>query len=77
MSCVHCGRPKDRHTPETLVCPGSSREVFSTRELPPGRTCADCAHFKRTCQRLIGYAGTETSCEWWPVRFYAIQEYPA
>ena len=77
MNCVHCGRPKDRHAPETRVCPGSSPETYATCELPPGRTCADCAHFKRTCEWLISYTGAETACDWWPVRFYPRREYPA
>ena len=75
-TCVHCGRRKDQHAPQTLECPGSSPTVFGTCELPPGRTCADCEFFKPTCEWLLSYKGTETSCDWWPIRFYPKQEYP-
>jgi hypothetical protein len=36
---------------------------------PPGKTCSDCVHFKRTCIWLLSYDGTETSCDWIPSRF--------
>jgi hypothetical protein len=72
MRCVHCGRLKGAHAPETLVCPGSAEGVYSTMELPAGATCADCLHFKRTCSWLLSRNGTEASCDWWPVRFVRI-----
>ncbi len=71
-TCVHCGRRKEQHAPETLVCSGSSRSVFATMDLPEGRTCGDCRHFKRTCEWLISCKPERTSCDWWPVRFVAI-----
>lgn len=74
MRCVHCGRKKEQHARETLVCPGSSEGVYSTMELPPGRTCADCAHFKRTCEWLISRNPDNEQCDWWPVRFVSIDK---
>ena len=67
--CVHCGRPKDQHATETLACPGSGEQTYGTSNLPPGMTCDDCFHFKRTCAWLLSYQGTETACDWWPSRF--------
>lgn len=72
MRCVHCGRSKEQHAPETLVCPGSVEGVYATMELPAGRTCGDCVHFKRTCEWLISCKPDRTSCDWWPVRFLAL-----
>ena len=72
-NCVHCGYPKKMHS-DALVCRGSSETVFSTRELPTGKRCADCIHFKRTCEWLISYTGAETACDWWPPRFVGIKE---
>jgi hypothetical protein len=74
-TCIHCGRPKEKHAPETFICPGSGGaegQTFATRDLPPGRMCADCHHFTRTCEWLLSYKGTETACDWWPVRFVPI-----
>ncbi len=70
--CVHCGGQKESHVPETLVCRSSSNTVYATMELPAGRTCADCSHFKRTCEWLIDCEPGRTSCDWWPVRFVAL-----
>jgi hypothetical protein len=39
--------------------------------LPAGKRCADCAHFRR-CAWLIGADGTETACDWYPSRFRAL-----
>jgi hypothetical protein len=42
-TCIHCGRPKEKHAPETFICPGSGGaegQTFATRDLPPGRMCA-------------------------------------
>lgn len=37
-------------------------------KLPEGKTCNDCASIK-TCKAFIGIKGTETTCDWYPVRF--------
>lgn len=34
-------------------------------QLPPGKTCSDCAFFKR-CEWLLSLKGTETACDWSP-----------
>lgn len=70
--CVHCGRPKDWHAPETLACPGSSRTVFATMDLPASKTCGDCIYFRRTCEWLISCEPDRVTCDWWPIRFVPI-----
>jgi hypothetical protein len=68
--CAACGQSKADHHPETGVCPGI------TMQLPIGQTCADCFHFKRTCEWLLGRNGTETSCDWFPIKFVPISKPP-
>jgi hypothetical protein len=45
--------------------------VSQPRNLPPGTTCVDCIHFKPTCEWLLNYSGTETVCDWFPIKFEA------
>jgi hypothetical protein len=68
--CV-CGYPKSRHVGDDLLCPSQSGH-FATRDLPAGCTCVDCYNFKRFCGPILGYKGTETSCDFFPVRFVSI-----
>jgi len=35
-------------------------------KLPDGKTCGDCAHFKRTCEWLISCNPAATNCDWSP-----------
>lgn len=73
--CVECGYLKSRHN-ENGDCPGSAGRVgkrYATMALPPDRTCADCRNFTRYCGPIIGYTGTETSCDFFPVRFVGIK----
>lgn len=71
--CIECGLPRDRHA-EDGKCPGenpnwSRRKRFATIDLPTGKTCSDCGHF-RFCSKLIGpEIATNTSCDWFPIRF--------
>lgn len=37
-------------------------------KLPEGKTCADCAHYKR-CEALFDCPTTNTECDWAPSRF--------
>jgi len=71
--CV-CGYLKARHNPETMECPHNPGQVYGTRDLPEGKTCADCFHFKRTCEWLISCAPTRTQCDWYPIRFRSVTE---
>ena len=67
--CV-CGYFKSAHDAATLLCPDNTGRKYGTRQLPDdGKTCGDCAHFKRTCEWLISYSGKETSCDWYPIKF--------
>jgi hypothetical protein len=74
--CIECGRTKDLHIGNSLFCPGLMGKVmettYKTMALPEGRTCQDCYHFRLFCQPVIGYKGTETSCDFFPVRFLSI-----
>lgn len=73
MRCVHCSGQKSAHDKDTLACPLKTvRTFYATMELPPGQTCADCVHFKRTCEWLISCTPERTQCDWWPIRFVAI-----
>jgi hypothetical protein len=36
--------------------------------LPQGRTCGDCAHFKR-CSAIYGHIAADEVCDWAPSRF--------
>lgn len=40
-------------------------------DLPPAKTCADCAHFRR-CNSMFGHIAADESCDWSPSRFYPI-----
>ncbi len=77
LRCVECGRTKDLHIGNGLFCPGPMGKVmethYSTMALPEGRTCKDCYNFRRFCGPIIGYKGTETSCDFFPVRFTSIE----
>jgi len=66
--CVECGYPKERHGKD-LLCPViSSRKHFSTMDLPPGKTCHNC-HFVKKCCAMFGKTPTDTTCDFFPVRF--------
>lgn len=70
--CVNCSRTKDQHLGENLDCPGSSKTRYGTMNLPAGRTCNDCAHFRTHCSWLLSRNGTETDCDWFPIRFVSL-----
>lgn len=36
--------------------------------LPEGRTCMDCAHFRR-CNLMFGHIAGDEVCDWLPSRF--------
>lgn len=37
-------------------------------KLPEGKTCGDCAHYKR-CKALFDCPAENTQCDWAPSRF--------
>jgi hypothetical protein len=39
--------------------------------LPAGKTCADCAHFRR-CNAMFGHIAADEVCDWAPSRFRQI-----
>ena len=68
--CVHCSQ-RD-------VVPGAecrySANGHGTMDLPTGKTCGDCFHFKRTCEWLISCNPGNVTCDWYPSRFTQKQE---
>lgn len=40
--------------------------------LPDGKTCGDCAHFRR-CNMIFGHIATDEVCDWAPSRFIAVK----
>lgn len=40
-------------------------------DLPRGKTCGDCVHFKR-CAFLVGAKAEYTRCDWSPSLFHAV-----
>jgi hypothetical protein len=66
--CVNCMWPKEAHPHPLMLCPGMKQTCFASTELPDGKTCDECAHFKR-CSGLIGSVTGNTSCDWYPIRF--------
>lgn len=46
----------------------SDADAERAMNLPDGKTCTDCAHF-RWCSWFIQADGTETACDWFPSRF--------
>jgi hypothetical protein len=46
------------------------RRDGSGMDLPPGKTCADCTHFRR-CNLMFGHIAADESCDWLPSRFRA------
>ena len=48
-------------------------ELPDMSNLPEGRTCADCAYYKRTCEWLIQGDPNATECDWDPSRFVDVQ----
>lgn len=40
--------------------------------LPDGKTCGDCVHFRR-CNGMYGHIAADETCDWAPSRFSAAQ----
>lgn len=38
-------------------------------DLPEGKTCSDCAHFRR-CNLIFGHIAADEVCDWSPSRFH-------
>lgn len=66
--CVHCSKAPEAHDSKTLKCPYSGNTTYATMALPQGLTCTDCGYF-RFCIDFCGRLGTETQCDWYPIRF--------
>ena len=68
--CVECSQPREAHPyPWKNPAPGKTHCVeFKSMDLPEGKTCDDCRHFRR-CSALIGDVAGNTKCDWFPSRF--------
>jgi hypothetical protein len=42
--------------------------VDADGDLPEGKTCGDCFHFKR-CNGIYGHIAEDEACDWIPSRF--------
>ena len=60
--CVDCGKPHEEGK--------EYKHPYRTMDLPAGKTCGDCHHVE-FCNKFLGdrMAPTNTSCDWYPVRF--------
>jgi len=50
--------------------PAAAQEAVAIddMDLPPGKTCGDCAHCRR-CTMIFGHIPEDESCDWSPSRF--------
>ncbi len=46
-------------------------EIFKDKQLPEGKTCADCAHIER-CMMMFHGNPKNTMCGWEPIKFKEI-----
>lgn len=51
------------------IAPPVVEQPEPSADLPEGKTCADCAHWGRTCHWLLSREPTETTCDWAPSKF--------
>lgn len=50
------------------VIPLKRSAADPSMDLPPGKTCADCAHCERCCA-IFGHIPQDEACDFWPSRF--------
>ena len=65
-NCANCGRSKAAHVAE--VCP-THTGIFTSLDLPEGKTCGDCVHLKHLCSTIYGRIAGDQSCDWFLIRF--------
>ena len=66
--CMRCNSYRKNHKANG-DCPYGGGK-YATKELPDGKTCADCLRLK-TCTGTFGEISENTSCYWFPIRFVA------
>lgn len=47
----------------------------SDMELPAGKTCGDCRHFRR-CNAMFGHIAEDEVCDWSPSRYAETKPLP-
>ena len=71
--CVECSRPREAHAADGQ-CPGLKTK-YASMDLPAEMTCNECAHYAGFCSKFLGpQVQTNTTCDWYPIRFYPIPE---
>jgi hypothetical protein len=67
--CVNCSCLKRAHA-EDGACPDEGG-MYATKNLPRGKTCANCAHVQ-VCCLILNQLPEDQTCQFEPVRFYPI-----
>lgn len=68
--CANCGYIAEAHAADK-TCPGSAGTTgkrFAIMDLPEGKNCHYC-HYVKHCCALYGKTPTDTTCDFFPVRF--------
>ena len=65
--CIECHKPKKDHAADG-DCPWKYKTRYSSKDLPDGKKCDDCQHF-RFCTQFIGDVSGNDTCDWFPIRF--------
>jgi hypothetical protein len=66
--CIECGKPREAHAKDG-ACPWKYKTRYGSMNLPEGKTCNDCQHVRFCLQFLGTEVGSNTSCDWFPIRF--------
>jgi hypothetical protein len=56
------------------VLPLAGVSVVNDRQLPDGKTCADCVHYRRCLWLVYTVASHNKECDWSPSRFKEQEE---
>jgi hypothetical protein len=77
LLCIGCRQPREAHPyPWKNPAPGKTHCIeFKSMDLPAGKTCDDCFHFRR-CSALFGPIAGNTHCDWFPIRFAHVERTP-
>lgn len=74
-SCAGSCEGQERLGERWLCASKYPSAINDEANLPRGKTCADCYHFKR-CEMLFGCGAKNTRCDWNPSRFAVAVEAP-
>jgi len=66
--CVECGGQKANHLLDGR-CSILSQTTYKSMDLPIGENCSGCGNFG-FCRKFLGeQIATNTTCDWYPIRF--------